>query len=79
MHGRLGAAYLAIAAIGVVHSVLTRMAIVPGRSAEVLLALAAVDGAVSAVQLVFSCALAVAAWRAAGRRAGPLREAAAVA
>lgn len=78
-HGRLAAAYLIVAAIGVVHSLLTRLAIVPGRTAESLLALAAVDGIVSALQLVLGCALAVAAWRAARTRAEPLREAAAVA
>ena len=78
-HGALAIAYLPIAAIALVHSLLTRMALSPGASREELLLLAGVDGIVSAVQLVLSCSLAVEAYRAAKAGSGALREGAAVA
>jgi hypothetical protein len=76
-HARLASAYLPIAVVALAHSLLTRLALVPGRSDEYLLGLAVLDGFVSAVQLVLGAALAVAAWRLAKRRAEALREGAA--
>lgn len=73
-HVELAIAYLPIALIAFIHTLLTRMALEPQSSTERLALLAAGDGIVSALQLILGCALSVAAWRAAHDRAQPLRE-----
>lgn len=73
-HIALALAYLPIAAIALVHSLLTRLALSPGRSRDELFALAACDGILSAVQLVLSASLAVQAYRTAKAGSGALRE-----
>jgi hypothetical protein len=77
--GGLVAAYLIVAAVSAAHGFLTRLAIASADAPAALVALAVVDGLVSAVQLMLGCALAVAAWRLARDRSGALREDAAVA
>jgi hypothetical protein len=76
--GPLAGAYLAIAGFAAVHAALTRLALATDGGAA-LAGLALVDGAVSAVQLVLTCALGVVAYRLASGRAGALREANALA
>jgi hypothetical protein len=64
--GELRMAYLLlIVPVAALHSLLTRIALASGDDTATLLGLALVDGAVSAVQLVLTCSLAVSAWRAA--------------
>lgn len=77
--GSLIAAYLIVAVVAAVHSVLTRLAIASADSSLTLILLALLDGLVSALQMVLMAGLSVTAWRIAKARAGALREPQAVA
>jgi hypothetical protein len=78
-HAGLALAYLAVSLVAALHSALTRLALLPGLPRASLGGLALADGLVSGVQQGLASALAVAAWRVARERAGPLRESLAVA